>query len=148
MRTCSLCPNKHHSKGFCQHHYNLNYWNEHKVQVPNAKANRARYVRTPKGLFKGMRELSAKRGIAIEISLEQFTDLRKRPCHYCGGELSEAGYSMDRRDNALAYTAGNTVPCCFDCNETKSNKLTEAEMLAVVAFRSEANIAERMIGSC
>lgn len=76
-----------------------------------------------------------KRGIPIDIPIEEFSSFHKKSCNYCGClppkvELSRGkhtkGYSIveshgiDRVDNALGYTLSNCVACCKICNTAKS----------------------------
>ncbi len=74
------------------------------------------------------------RGIAFELSAEQFRSVSQKNCHYCGSSPANkhkparprAGadsfvYSgLDRVDNTRGYLDGNVVPCCALCNSAKS----------------------------
>ncbi len=81
----------------------------------------------------------------------QFKKLCERPCHYCGQlPLQSAGKvfqndrgdwlhnGIDRIDSSKGYVKNNMVPCCWGCNQAKSNRKLE-EFLAwakrFVAFR-------------
>ncbi len=77
----------------------------------------------------------------FELSKEEFRELTKQNCFYCGTEPI-IGYNADRRshgkylyngvdryDNSKGYTVDNAVPCCKICNTMKSN-------LDVDAFRN------------
>lgn len=72
------------------------------------------------------------RGLAWELSWEQFVDLSLRPCQNCGtppsqvhkrvarGHIYECKYTgIDRIDNALGYIIGNVRPFCVTCNFAK-----------------------------
>jgi hypothetical protein len=70
------------------------------------------------------------RNMTFELTKEQFRELVDSPCCYCGREksmahkrlISNGAYlcnGVDRANNALGYTAGNSVPCCTSCNFMK-----------------------------
>lgn len=76
---------------------------------------------------------AANRGIPFELSPEEFREIIKRPCFFCGVEASRK-YStattsnqsdsfphngVDRFDNSKGYTVENSVPCCTQCNRMK-----------------------------
>jgi hypothetical protein len=81
------------------------------------------------------------RGIAVEITLEQFQELCRIPnCHYCDtpinrslvrGEKGYRGYFVDRKDNAVGYLVENCVPCCWSCNQAKGNRYSYEEFLMI-----------------
>ena len=72
----------------------------------------------------------------VSITKEFFMKLWDLPCTYCGGEA----YGIDRRDNTIGYTEGNSVSCCAPCNYSK-NWMSEKEYIAhcqkVTAFQKE-----------
>lgn len=70
------------------------------------------------------------------ISFEQFLKLSQENCHYCGKLVAEVGsmrigrynkelffvyLGLDRKDNNLPHTLDNCVPCCWRCNDKKSD---------------------------
>jgi hypothetical protein len=73
----------------------------------------------------------------ITITLEQYEELRKQPCHYCGHALPPTGYCLDRKDAVVGYTPENTVPCCTVCNFTKHSiwSYNEYREIAVVVSK-------------
>lgn len=58
-----------------------------------------------------------KRGIAFNLTKEEFMSLWNKPCFYCGTEIATIG--IDRIDSNLCYCIGNIVPCCSICNTMK-----------------------------
>jgi len=71
-----------------------------------------------------------KRNISFDISFEQFLDLAKQNCYYCGSAPSNKYSSranngdfiyqgIDRKDNTKGYTVENCVSCCKICNRAK-----------------------------
>lgn len=89
-----------------------------------------------------------RRGIPTELSKEQYIEIIKKPCEYCGHtskrktqrswaaarlrgesfvELIDAN-SVDRRNNEPYYRKENSVPACFSCQKMKG-MLTATEFL-------------------
>jgi len=70
-----------------------------------------------------------KKEIPFEITREEFKELTKHDCFYCGtspnnksskSPLGEYTYNgLDRLDSTKGYTLNNVVPCCKKCNEAK-----------------------------
>lgn len=79
------------------------------------------------------------------MSFEEFKIFTEaHECFYCGESLAwpkhdvaknGQGYNLDRKDNSKGYTFENCVPCCWNCNLTKGNRLTFQEMVAVGSMR-------------
>lgn len=77
--------------------------------------------------------------IPVTLSYEEFYELCLIPnCHYCDkpinrtlkrGNKGYRGYFIDRKDNNLGYTNDNCVPCCWFCNQTKSNRFTYEQFM-------------------
>lgn len=107
-----------------------------------------RWNRTPKAKFKSLNKNATRRHIPVLITFEQFCEMSQKPCHYCKGPLPETGSGIDRKKNSLPYTEQNSVPCCAVCNRIKSDSVSEAEMLNLMAFREESMMADRMISGC
>ena len=94
-------------------------------------------------LFLGYRHLAARREIDWVLTEEEFTDLTKQSCYYCGAGPSKVypatkacryngAYTyngLDRVDNSKGYATGNVVPCCLDCNQAKG-KMAQGEFEA------------------
>ncbi len=69
------------------------------------------------------------RGLAWELTDEQFTWLTQQPCLYCGDrphQVHKRGYNgeytftgIDRSNNLVGYLFDNCVPCCTRCNRWK-----------------------------
>lgn len=77
-----------------------------------------------------------RRNIEFDLGIETFTSLTKSNCKYCGiepsnqfykknkGLISGMGYmynGLDRVDSSKGYVTENVVPCCWKCNQAKSN---------------------------
>ena len=57
----------------------------------------------------------------LEISYEQYDELTRQPCNYCGGYTNEyfKRTGVDRIDSSKPYTIENCNPCCEMCNRMK-----------------------------
>lgn len=86
-----------------------------------------------------------KRGISFNLTFEEFAELIKGDCEYCGTapnttvnilknhELSEEKVKqgvmtyngIDRVDSSKGYKPGNVVPCCERCNKAKLEMTVE-----------------------
>ncbi len=84
---------------------------------------------------------ATKRGLAFELSRDEFIALSKQDCYYCGQPpkliqrteyISVQRNGLDRVDNNAGYTASNCVPCCGTCNFMKASRGVD-DFLAQVA---------------
>lgn len=95
--------------------------------------------------FKQFQQRAAARKLEVTLTFEEFHRLRNGRCHYCGIEpflvalycdkfgLKTPYTTIDRKDNRQGYFTNNCVSCCFICNRTKGNFLTEEDMLEIGA---------------
>jgi hypothetical protein len=96
---------------------------------------------------------SPKRGIAVDITLDQFVLWWNRTpniCHYCKSTIddiakihsrfkdtkkrhyfSSLGLTIDRKDSNCSYSVGNIVKCCLACNLIKGPIMSESEALLI-----------------
>ncbi len=76
-----------------------------------------------------------RRGLEWGLSRDQFTELIRSDCEYCGGEprakKKDGGHGyllyngIDRSDSGGGYIPENSVPCCRSCNQSKGTKSAE-----------------------
>lgn len=63
------------------------------------------------------------RKLVFELSIEEFDEITKMPCEYCGGYYDELNgikfNGIDRINSSDGYTIKNSVPCCGMCNQMK-----------------------------
>jgi len=70
------------------------------------------------------------RGLAFELSADEFHTLTSCSCEYCGEPPSQRENvgphngtyvytGIDRLDRRIGYIQGNVVPCCRTCNDMK-----------------------------
>lgn len=85
-----------------------------------------------RSLWSTYASLAKKRGYEFQLSAEQFADLTKKDCFYCGkvpqqvleprrrSQMPYVYNGIDRRDNTAGYVDSNVVACCKLCNSMKS----------------------------
>ena len=72
------------------------------------------------------------RGLDWRLTEQQFKEITKKPCHYCGALPNNKTNrrdcngvyvynGIDRVDNEKGYIINNVVPCCKRCNNAKRN---------------------------
>jgi len=82
------------------------------------------------------RNSAKKRELSFELTEEQFRDLTKQNCWYCGAKPTQQMIhnsvkdfylynGIDRIDNSKGYTLANSLPCCGRCNRMKSSLSAE-----------------------
>lgn len=115
-------------------------------KIENQRASRAKnaaewnkktreYSQTPRGRYVRARTAAIRtRSLVWDIGFEQYVDLIKSgKCHYCTQPISRGGSGLDRKDNNIGYIVDNVVPCCHNCNRTKSAYYTYDEFLLIAA---------------
>lgn len=107
-------------------------------------------------LLKHYEDGAKARSLPFELSFDDFVELTKGDCFYCGaephrsyrGNRTSGRYTyngIDRCDNALGYIKGNVVSCCFTCNSAK-HTMSLAEFYAWIKRiyeRKDAAVASR-----
>lgn len=69
-----------------------------------------------------------RRGFTNDIDAAWFREnIQKKACHYCGENQERCG--ADRIANTAGHAKNNVVPCCHDCNTSRMNRFSYAEML-------------------
>jgi hypothetical protein len=76
---------------------------------------------------------------AFTLTFAQFLKFTEQDCFYCGAEVVwrphakrlGRNYNLDRKNNALGYTARNCVTCCGRCNRAKSYHFTFKEWVQI-----------------
>lgn len=86
------------------------------------------------------------RGLLFEISKEDFKQLTKKDCSYCGAHPNQkigndvtGRYTyngLDRVDNSIGYRVENCVACCGRCNRMKHAMTAREFMDACLAVSS------------
>lgn len=94
-------------------------------------------------------------GHECTIAYEEFVDIiAPSKCHYCWthlifAEYTKAGvsqaYQIDRKDNDLGYVPGNCVPCCWSCNDGKSDKFSYDQWYKMMTYKRGNSVRDRCI---
>ena len=90
-------------------------------------------------MFRSYKYHAKKRGYDFLLNKEEFKNITKKNCYFCGEEPREVrndknsnglyvGNGIDRLDNTLGYSVENCVPCCGECNRAKLGR-TENEYI-------------------
>ena len=90
---------------------------------------------------------AARRELVFEITKEEFKNITKKECIYCGieplqeiiGNKCNGEYiynGVDRVNNDKGYTLDNIVPCCKHCNRAK-RMMSSKDFLSLVERISE-----------
>lgn len=94
-----------------------------RLKNPEVRARYDAYYRSDDYVYKNYIKRCKKpdrirKGIKMELSYEQFTNLINKPCNYCGIENCRG---VDRIDSNLSYSLDNSRPCCGTCNMMKND---------------------------
>ena len=104
--------------------------------------------------FNQYKHSAACRGLAFNLSYEQFRNIVQKRCLYCGHQDSYERLSkdrttvvwsvkivgIDRTNNTIGYEEENCVPCCSRCNYAKKT-FTQDEFINWIARVTEHNIS-------
>ncbi len=146
-KTCSVHITAFHKSGMCQPCYKKDFFENPKhKKIANDRMhewrlkNPARYKmtmdalsRTDERRFQSLISTAKQRNKFCDLSWDQYSKIiESGKCHYCHGPLPEVRYGIDRKDSSVGYIVDNCVPCCTSCNQAKSFRLSESEMLAVM----------------
>jgi hypothetical protein len=117
MKTCKDCDNKVESAyaSFC-----IDCRVRKRKIAAKACKDKHQYHKQPKHRYAVYKRGAKIRGYSFDLTLEEFSSLWNKPCHYCNDPID--GIGLDRKENTIGYTIDNTVSCCADCNWMK-NKL-------------------------
>ncbi len=123
------------------------FFARHRKQCRICQREKTRkHHRTASGRYGVAKAIAKRRKWPFTLTREQYAELISRPCHYCGGILSETGVGLDRLESSWGYETFNVVPCCPECNRIRSDSFTYAEMVelgaVIAAIRNRRTSAE------
>jgi len=84
--------------------------------------SRSREIRRKnmQNVFYNYQKSAARRNLDFQITYEQYVELVKHPCYYCGiVDESKQFNGIDRQDANIGYILSNCVSCCTTCNMMK-----------------------------
>lgn len=95
-------------------------------------------------VFNNYKQSAKNNNRVFELNRDQFEKLITSNCYYCGlpASIKRESYNtvdkepffyngIDRKDNTIGYTLGNSVPCCTKCNFLKKD-YSEEEFLELI----------------
>lgn len=105
--------------------YRLAHREEHKIaSIEYYNRNKDKYreknkisYRRPQNRYWALISSARQRKKVVEITFEDFKEITKYPCAYCGDENSN--YGVDRVNSNQGYIKSNCVSCCKTCNFMK-----------------------------
>jgi len=98
--------------------YTREYYRKNKARC---KEWRKEYMKTVRGRYFVYKADATRkrRNISWNLTIDEFEEITKQPCHYCG-RMGKYGFSgIDRKDSSKGYSIENCVPCCEVCNRVK-----------------------------
>lgn len=121
----SLTSERSKSCGCLRSEWSRNKWLEYRKTRPKDHAAKTYFYNIYKSGAKS-------RKLAFDLTREEFRDIVRRDCSYCGSKPRE--YSLgnnndyelvcngvDRVDSKKGYSISNCVPCCSNCNVMKQS---------------------------
>ncbi len=105
-------------------------------------------------IIRWYKDNAARRGLSWEISDEQFADLIRGACYFCGYQVPTlrpdlqkfASNGVDRLENVAGYAASNTVSCCKICNHAK-HTMSESDFMVWVKRIAQYQAQKQTSGS-
>ncbi|MCU1326659.1 MAG: hypothetical protein JWN34_2029 [Bryobacterales bacterium] len=100
-------------------------------------------LRPFEALFLKASRSAARERHGFSLTYDEFVAAIQPECHYCLAPLVWAehnvnrgaqAYNLDRKDNALGYSAQNVVACCKRCNHGKGARFTHKEWFGMTAY--------------
>lgn len=84
---------------------------------------------TMRETFRNQQNHARRRGIAWALSFVEWLRVISLPCAYAPRPQKGITVGIDRRDNMVGYTSGNSIPCCIRHNRIKGAYWTFEQML-------------------
>lgn len=142
MKCCKICKVEKELTEF----YTVNQRGKTRHMLHCIECNKER-DKSPRCRWSRARALQRRRGVEFTVTVEQYEELAKLPCHYCGGPTHDtSGSGLDRVDRSKGYTLGNVVPCCWLCNHVKGTTFSEDEMKEVGQLLAVFQARRRSVG--
>jgi hypothetical protein len=99
-------------------------------ELSKLRQSKPEFEASKNALYARYKCAARKRNITFNISLEDFIEIAKQDCFYCGigakQEIKDKNYNgifihngIDRINSSLGYSKENCVSCCKQCNFAK-----------------------------
>ena len=98
------------------------------------------YDKQPKIRYNQATHRANQRDIEWHLTMDEFIEFSKHPCHYCNGPLPRTGMGIDRKSEKIGYTVDNCVSCCAVCNFVKHRNFSFDEMKVIGRAVAEIRI--------
>ena len=89
------------------------------LKKEHAKIHKKNYYNKPDKKYNAYKRSADKRGIAWNISLQEFCETLNHRCIYCG---TEENMGVDRINNDIGYQKNNCLPACGPCNMARGKR--------------------------
>jgi len=90
--------------------------------------------------FSSYKSRAKRKELIFNIPSDVFEVLKERPCYFCRTTKQKVG--VDRINNIKGYVSGNCVPCCWDCNRSKSNKSLDEYKEYLLRFNKDLRLSD------
>ena len=107
------------------------------IATEKGKAFLDKQERKPSTRYYKLCRIAKCKGYVVDLTFKEYEELIKKPCHYCGGDLNDKGYSLDRKNNEPIYSSTTVVPCCRNCNFTFADRYNYEEKMLLSAVIRE-----------
>lgn len=91
-------------------------------------------------IYKDYQRRAEKKGIHFTIPEFVFRLILQLRCYYCKHKVDGTTVGIDRINNSEGYVSGNCVPCCWDCNRSKSNKSVHNHLAYLKRFNPNLKV--------
>jgi len=78
----------------------------------------AKYIRH-KGVYRLFQLWAKRKGYDLQITAEQYQEIRALPCELCNKSLPPTGFGVDIKDKKIPFTVENAVTICGICRLIK-----------------------------
>ena len=80
-----------------------------------------KYNQSPMGRYRSFVSCHIKKGVIVELSFEQYQELKLQECYFC----SQPSSSLRRFNKNIGYTIENTLPVCPKCQVARWQQTPE-----------------------
>jgi len=92
------------------------------------------------------RKATVTRNIEFDITKNEFNDIIKNKCFYCGNTNNKQTIGLDRIDSNIGYNRYNLVACCSICNLMKNKFPLDMFYSKIVKINKNTKLYKRQYG--